>query len=262
MASERKRGRKLLTPVRPNAGIANEYAARLQKEVDDMAASLHWWIRSEFRKVEPRLAADASPTSDLKKAVRELSRQWQKRFDSLSVWLATRMVQKSGANVDAMLKKKLRDAGFTVRFRPTPAQMNVLQASIAENVSLIRSIPAQYMTQVEGHVMRSVTQGFRMDRLMHDLQKQFGVTKRRAATITHDQTRKATAAFQRTRQLELGITEGVWIHSGGGKEPRASHKAFSGKSFDIREGVDFNDGFGHVLPGEAINCRCVWKMVL
>lgn len=248
--------------MRANAGIIAEYDKRLQTLVEEMAASLHWWIRAEFRKVQPRIALDASPTNDLRAVLRKLSRQWVSRFDDLADWMASSMVNKTAANVDATMRVRLRKAGFTVEFKPTKAQKDILQASIAENVSLIRSIPREYLTQVEGHVMRSVTQGFRMDRLMHDLQKQHGVTRRRAAIITHDQTRKANAAMQRIRQAELGLFEGRWIHSGGGKVPRKSHKAFNGKMFDIRVGHDFHDGFGFVLPGEAINCRCTWAIVL
>jgi hypothetical protein len=41
----------------------------------------------------------------------------------------------------------------------TSQMNNALQATIAENVVLIRSIPEKYFTEVEGLVMRSVARG-------------------------------------------------------------------------------------------------------
>lgn len=256
------RGKKALSPVRPNIGIQNRYDAQLQKLVDEMAASVLWWIRAEYRKSESRIVFDASPAETLQRAMNELARRWQSRFDKLAEYMADGMISRTASNVDAGMKMAFRKAGLTVKMKMTRPLRDVLEASIAENVSLIQSIPQQYLTQIEGHVMRSITQGFRMDRLVQDLEKQRGITKRRANIIARDQSRKAHAAIQRSRQLDLGITEGVWLHSGGGKVPRQSHKAFSGKVFDITKGHDFGDGFGPVLPAESPNCRCVWKIVV
>ena len=90
-----------------------------------------------------------------------------------------------------------------------------------ENVSLIKSIASQFHTQVEGMVMRSVTEGRDLSALTKDLQKRFGVTKDRAAFIALDQNNKATSAIQRERQTALGIEEGIWMHSHAGKVPNS-----------------------------------------
>lgn len=112
--------------------------------------------------------------------------------------------------------------------------------------------------------MRGVQTGRDLAQITTDLQEQHGVTRRRAAFIARDQSNKATASLTRARQIEAGLTEAIWVHSGGGKEPRPSHlKAGRDKArYDIREGwYDPHEG-KHILPGELINCRCVSRAVV
>lgn len=251
-----------LSPIRPNAGIIADYSKRLGRLVDEMAASVSDDLKAAYRRKESEIVQDASAANTIKAAMEKLSKRWLSRFDDLADELARKVVGRSAKAVEDSLKRSMRKAGFTVKFRPTKAQQNVLQASVAENVALIKSIPQQYLTGVEGTVMRSINRGFDLGKMAEDLQKQYGVTKRRAYHIANDQGRKATATFARTRSVELGITKGIWKHSAGGKTARQSHKAFDGKEFDLREGHDFGDDFGPVLPGEAINCRCYYTPVI
>lgn len=89
----------------------------------------------------------------------------------------------------------------------TSQMNNALQATIAENVGLIRSIPEKYFTEVEGLVMRSVARGRDLSYLTDELQKRYGITRRRAAFIARDQNNKATSVVQSARQQALGITQ-------------------------------------------------------
>jgi SPP1 gp7 family putative phage head morphogenesis protein len=144
----------------------------------------------------------------------------------------------------------------------TPAMRDIIQATVHENVSLIKSIPRQYLTQVEGLTMRSVQSGRDLGFLAKGLQKQFGVTKKRAALIARDQNNKATTMLNRARQTELGITEAIWVHSSAGKKPRPTHVKMNGKRYDVSEGMyDSHEG-RYVLPGELINCRCTSRSVI
>ncbi len=92
------------------------------------------------------------------------------------------------------------------------------------------------------------------------MEETYGVTKRRAAFIARDQNNKATAVFERTRHVEIGVTEAIWLHSAGGKVPRPEHVAFSGKKYDIRKGAYLEGKW--TWPGVEINCRCVSKPVI
>lgn len=205
------------------------------------------------------MAADDSPARTMRDAITKLRRRWDKRFqmlaDELAAWFATATSKRS----DLALKTALRRGGFTVKFRMTREMNDVLQATIAENVSLIKSIPEHYLTQVEGAVMRSVSAGRDLASLTKELTEQHGVTRRRAELISRDQNNKSTAVVTRVRQRELGITKARWLHSGGGREPRPTHIRASRArvEYDIAEGWLDPAINRRIWPGTEINCRCV-----
>jgi uncharacterized protein with gpF-like domain len=246
---------KTLTPVRPNAGTEAAYRKAIDRQVRDMQASVEYWLRASYRANPPELAHDASPAIELRNAVRRLARRWQRNFDALApkmaAYFATAVSNRSAHSMRATMRK----AGWTVPFKPTRAMNDAYQATIAENVGLIKSIPSEYFTQVEGLVMRSVQQGQDLSHLTDELEKRYGITRRRAAFIARDQNDKATATFTRVRQIEAGVTHAIWVHSAGGRVPRPSHVAFSGERYDIRRGA-LIDG-ARIWPGELPNCRCV-----
>ena len=221
-----------------------------------MTRSYARWIIAQYRKNPPKLAQDAVPARELEREVRDLGKQWNKRFAEAAPRLARWFLQNAEDRSRKRLMKILRDGGFTVQFKMTPAMRDVAAAAVAENVSLIKSIGEQYHSQVEQLVMRSVTTGRDLSTLERELQARFGVTKRRAALIARDQNNKATAVFTRVRQEEAGIEQAIWLHSHGGKEPRPTHLENSGKSYKISEGWFDPDPkvrrFIH--PGELINC--------
>ena len=246
--------------VQPNAGLRVAYQRKLEALIDRMAASVLREVSAAYRANAPEIAADASPAAELRAALRRMGRRWQKEFDKLAPELADHFAKTTVERSDKALAAMLRKRGFTVRFKMTAAQNDVVQATVGENVSLIRSIPQRYMTGVEGAVMRSVTTGRDLGTLAKELREQHGVTTRRAAGIARDQNNKATATFTRVRQKELGITKAVWIHSGAGKHPRPEHVAFNGKTYDVEKGA-FLEG-KWTWPGVEINCRCTSRSVI
>ena len=251
---------KYLDPVRPSAAIRIAYEKRLDAELAAMHRSILYWLSAQYRATPPPLAEDANPAVALRAAIRKLGKRWQKRFDRLAQQMAAHFATSTQSRVDRSLAQMLREGGFTVRFKPTPAMRAAYGAVVAENVSLIKSVASQHLTAIEGDVMRSVMAGRDLAALSDELQASYGVTKRRAAFIARDQNNKATAVLQRTRHIELGVTKAVWLHSAGGKQPRPEHVAFSGQVYDVAKGA-FLDGVW-TWPGMEINCRCVSKPII
>lgn len=250
----------MLKPVRPSAPIRAKYEERLLGLINEMSASLLHWIKAEWRKSTPEttlLGEDETPAKSIQIAISRLGRRWLKRFDQLSDSLAEYFAKATRDRCDRALMADLRKAGFSVRFKMSPAMQDAFDAVRAENVNLIKSVAQQHLSHVETLVMQSVSQGRDLGVLVKGLEKTAGVTRRRASLIARDQNNKATAVMTKTRHLELGITQAKWLHSAGGKSPRPEHVAFSGKVYDIKDGHDFGDGEGPVWPGTAINCRCV-----
>lgn len=246
--------------VRANAGVEAAYRRRLDALVDDMSRSVTYWVEAAYKANPPRMAQDALPSKELQKRLRELSKRWLARFDDMAQRIAEQFVTSSRRATDTAFAASLKAAGWTVEFRMTPAMRDALNATIGENVALIRSIPQQYLLEVEGIVMRGFSQGRDLKQISDALQKRYGITKRRAALIARDQSNKLTATVVKARRLELGITKAIWQHSHAGKEPRPSHVAADGKEFDIAKGC-YIDG-EWIQPGQMVNCRCTSRTVL
>jgi SPP1 gp7 family putative phage head morphogenesis protein len=260
----KKRGEKVLSPVHPNVGIRAAYKRKILALVDEMIASYRHWVSAVYRKHPPALAQDETPSKALERELRKLAKRWRKNFDVAAKELAEYFAKSVEARSRRALMQILKKGGWTVQLKMTPAMRDVMGAAVAENVALIKSIPTQFHTQVEGLVMRSVVAGRDLAPLTRDLQKQFGVTRRRAELIAHDQSNKATAAMTRARYVDMGIERAIWMHSGGGKTKRPTHVANSGKPFDINAGWFDPDPKvrKRIQPGELINCRCVCRPVV
>lgn len=250
-----------LRPVRPNAGIRAAYFRKIDALVREMSDSYHWWLRAKYRASPPAMARDTA-ASDLEAELDRLAERWRNRFDAAAPELAAWFAARTGRRADDALRAILRRAGFTVRFRTTKAMRDILDATIAENVGLIKSIPQEYHTQVQSMVMQSVKAGRDLGHLSDELQKRYGITKRRAAFIALDQNNKSTSATMVARQTSVGIDEGIWMHSHAGKEPRPSHVAQNGNKFDLRKGWRDPATNKIIWPGTEPNCRCTWRPVV
>lgn len=250
--------------VHANKGVELAYKRALDTLITEMSNSFEYWLSAAYKANPPRMevAMDALPSAELSKKIRELSRRWIKKFDDMSTAIATKFTQAGRKATDSSFQQSLKDAGWAVDFQITPVMRDAMNATIAENVSLIKSIPRQYATEVEGIVMRGFTRGRDLASISEELQRRYGVTKNRAALISRDQSNKLTATVTQARRVELGLFKAIWVHSGGGREPRHSHvKAGQDKrEFDVREGC-LIDG-QKILPGELINCRCSSRTVL
>lgn len=208
------------------------------------------------------LAFDRKTAADrITEAFDKLKRRWLKQFDEAAPKLARWFAIAASKRSDATLQRILRDGGFSVKFQMTPAARNIIDAAVAENVSLIKSIPSQYFTQVEGAVMRSVRQGGDLGTLAKELRSQYGVTKRRAAFIAKDQNAKATADMTKARQIEKGY-KAIWRHSHAGKTPRPTHVAQDGKTYDPAAGWLDPAINKRIWPGTEPGCRCITQTII
>lgn len=294
----RRPPRQIKRGSRPNAGVEAMYRQKLQSMIDEMHASVDYWLASAYRNNPPEMTQDGhpdalvpmgdgrtngssalslrfesmvgrtemafdrrTPADILKDAFDVLAKRWLKRFDDAASHLAGWFATSAASRSDATLHQILRRSGFAVRFQMTPAMRDIVDATVHENVSLIKSIPQQYLTQVEGAVMRSVTAGRDLASLTKELREQHGVTKRRAKLIAHSQNNMATAAFTRVRQVEHGL-QAIWVHSHAGKTPRPTHLANNGKPYDPAVGWYDPAERKRIFPGELINCRCFSRTIV
>lgn len=248
--------------VRPNLGVEAAYQRKLDALIDRMNRAVVAAIRETWEDKPPIMASDESSPAALRALFGRLGQEWSRAFADFAAGPGRSFARGAVGTADRSFAAGLKKAGFTVKFTMTPAANEVMQTTIAEQVGLIKSIPEQYLTQVQGAVMRSVQVGRDLGSLAKELEHQFGVTKRRAALIARDQNNNATASITKVRQIELNITEAFWLHSAGGKQPRPTHVANSGLRYNIAEGWLDPAINKRIWPGTEISCRCVSRSIV
>lgn len=249
------------TPIMPNISTAHRYyesmAALIERMTDDTEKQLVAFFKEPHAK--EYFAQDASVASGLRIITNGLQSKYNGLFLTKSKPLAEKAAKEWDKNSAASVQSSIQKlaGGLTIgRLDATGDVGEILTATIAENVGLIKSIASKYLDEVQGAVMRSVTTGNGLEDLVPFLKKYKGVTLRRAHLIALDQTRKATAGLSLGRLLKVGVEEGTWRHSGGSDHPRKTHQAMSGKPFKLSEGLYDADLKRFVQPAELPYCRC------
>jgi uncharacterized protein with gpF-like domain len=258
---------KIVREVRPNLGVRFRYQRSMLTLIEEMDASILYWLTAQYKEAPPLLAEDAreSPSKKMQAKFRVLAKRWLKRFDEAAPKIAEAYLKGSFKATGSAMRQALKQAGLSVKFTMTPAMRDAFNASLNENVGLIRSIPQQYLLQVEGVVSRGYSQGRNIQQMTKDLQALHPVARNRAVLIARDQSNKANAVVERARRLELGIKQAIWKHSHGGKVPRPYHVAADGTVYDVAKGCPIKNEKGvieFIMPGEKINCRCGSRSVL
>lgn len=234
----------------------------MKKQLEKMHKSVSYWITPTVRDNNLTIGdQDIDFSSDVSKRLNWLKEMWSARFSVFSVKISTKFSNSVKRWVDHSVKISLKDV-MAVDFEMTDAMKKNVKNIVESNVNLIKSIEEQYFSQITTIALESVTRGRDMQYLSEQLQNQLGVSKRRADFIARDQNDKATVQLSRVRHLELGITKGKWRHSGGGKHPRPKHVKANGEIFELNKGLPVGEGDKYVLPGEEINCRCIYSPVI
>lgn len=252
------RGKALVQPTMPEV----RFQAKLDRLVTAMTEATRKELERYYRQqwAADTVAMDASFTAGAARLLRSLSKRFTALFTERAGGLAEALSKGVSDATARTLGQSLKDVsgGVTLKTDVISGRVaEVMAAGVKENVSLIKSIPAEYFQKIEGDVMRSITTGRGMADLVPDILKHGQSTKKRAELIAKDQTSKATTAINRARMQGLGIKQFEWLHSGGGKEPRPLHVQLDGQIFDLDNPPVIDERTGERgLPGQLINCRC------
>lgn len=166
--------------------------------------------------------------------------------DGINLWHLNQFIRgiKYISNVDLTT---MMDAGET---RLT------VQETLARNTALVRNVS----DQVRGRISDSVFRGLQVRAPMREVAKEIAeatdLGRKRSLRIASDQTVKLAASLDRERQLQIGITEFEWRHSGK-VHFRPEHLARNGKVYAWDSEVGRTDP-----PGYAPFCGCKAKAYL
>lgn len=254
--------------LKPNIAASARFEKKLNILIKGMAEQVQKKVTKLFESNvgEQYFAEDASISSQSRILLATLQDKFDSIFASFAKPFAESIADEANRGSVAALNSSLKDiAGdFTIKASSIPDNVKeILNATISENVQLIKSIPQQYLTQVQGAVMRSITTGNGLQDLVPELERQYDITKRRARLIAHDQTRKAFANLSRVRMTNAGLKKFEWRHTSGSKEPRPLHIEYNGRIFDFDNLPVIDKKTGERgIPGQLINCRCFMMPVI
>ena len=253
-----------LRPVRPPIAVQKEYHKKLKAFIREMDRSLFWWLRASYRQVDKDIiqTAQDGAMGDLVKELRRLEREWVKKSNTFATetakWFSGKIQGYTAISIQNEMKKRdLVKLGFDLQFKYHSAKERAMFKSIVtQNVNLIKSIASEHLTRVTGVVLRGIESGHDLGRMTEEMEKSFGVTERRAAMISRDQTNKATQNLSRQRLMDYGVTKGKWQHSSAGNTYRESHVEMDGEIYDLDEGCYDPDYGDFIQPAELVNCHC------
>jgi len=146
-------------------------------------------------------------------------------------------------------------------FDDTSGLSEHLELFVSDNVKLIKSLAFGQLADLKGVVTRGARAGLHHTDVAAQIQRQFGVTRNRAALIASDQIGKLNGELNQLRQTNLGVRRYRWSTS---LDERVRRNK-KGQDHAYLEGtiqlwakppiVDHKTG-DRAHPGQAIRCRC------
>lgn len=253
-----------------NASIAARYEYALRKLTSAMTNEVDIKIRRLFKTESMqqfRTTQDASIATLAKRMVNHLLVKFGILFGKIAEPSAETMVKNARATSKTTLHSSLQklSGGLSLKTSVVPKGMEeIAQAIINENVTLIKSIPVKYLTDVSGAVMRSITTNAGLESLIKVVNKYSDATERRVKNIALDQTRKAYNTINKARMQALGVKQYEWVHSSGSRHPRKYHlDVLNGQIFDFDNPPIIDPATGEKgIPGQLINCGCTMTPVI
>lgn len=124
-----------------------------------------------------------------------------------------------------------------------------IESWVAENVTLIKSMPEVYFDDVKNQVFEAIEKGTRHETLTKHLEERYEIPQNRAALIARDQIGKLYGDLNAKRQQNLGIDRYIW-RTVNDNRVRPEHEEREGQSFLFSQPPSGGN------PGEDIQCRC------
>jgi len=155
--------------------------------------------------------------------------------------------QKAWAVMTENMSKALRDE---IRNAPTG---QVMQGLLAEQVTLIKSIPLDAAKRVHELTLQGIEDGTRASEIAKEIQRSGEVSESKASTIARTEVSRTASTLTEARARSVGSEGYIWRTSGD-SDVRHSHAEMNGKfvRWDSPPTLDKMTGHAGCFP----NCRC------
>jgi SPP1 gp7 family putative phage head morphogenesis protein len=195
-----------------------------------------------------------------------LQAKWDKAFGSIASAEAWGFIDDVKKDSASKLRESLKElsGGLTLDTSILTGELHdMLDASVKENVALIKRVPSKYFEQMQGDVMRSIQTGEGLKDLIPALEERGVKVRNWAQNVAMDQTRKAFNGLNRGRMQALNMDEWEWIHGGGSNHPREYHRdELNGNIYSFSDLPVIDKRTGEKgIPGQLPFCRCTMRPV-
>ncbi len=261
-------------PLISSAAIGGKYAKAIQVLIRDMVRDTHARLAAMFAApgyalddVKVHRVKDGSPAARARIIMNALRKKYGDRFDDLAKTATARMIKATIKHVDTTAGLSLREMSesFELTDMWSARLREIVAASTEEAAQLIRTIPEQFLAEVQGQAMRAITSGRGMADLTPFLREKYGQNLRKARNVALDQTRKAYSGLAAQRMQDAGVRKFIWKHSHGGHEPRRRHLELDGQVCSYDDPPYIGDMYGkpvYGLPGLLPFCKCFCRPII
>jgi len=287
-----------LNPVKTPVHVESFYRSQIISIIKELRDSIIEELRpllkdfyDDKKQVSDSIVSDASGPIITEKIKRVLSNQFiggeltfYKRIKKISDEFIDRLNQYNRTKIISSLRQGKVDESLlgTVDMQSIVDRKDVseeLELAIEENISLIKSIPQQYLSNIQKAVYSNLTGNLGYRSLIDAINNCGAKETSRAKLIARDQTAKLNANLDRIRSQNLGVEMFQWVTSHDSRV-RASHRKLNGKYFlwddwrgseknrpiapdgKVVQNPPKNDKGQKMLPGMDYQCRCVAKSVI
>lgn len=253
--------------VKQSFATGQAYSVAVRQIVRAIRKDINELLLPTVRRLAPDYSQDARITTtdayleQLAAVFRALAARWRSPEFDLAAWRIARQFVQTADDVNRRkFNQSMNNIGVNV-FADNPTLTEFLEAAAYDNARLIKSIPEQYLTQVESIVMTNVRAGNRSSAITKRLAEQFGISDRRAKFIARDQTAKINGELVKKRQVAVGFEYFQWVTSDD-ERVRDRHGDIADKVTQYGRGIyrwdnpPISDDGVPIVPGQDYGCRC------
>ncbi|WP_227747603.1 phage minor head protein [Burkholderia multivorans] len=203
---------------------------------------------------------DGFPLGDLE-AIPTIEHLLRRYAEALTPWAeatAARMLEDLNRRDEQAWMQQAREMSRALRdeLRRAPTG-ETMRALMAEQVTLIKSIPLEAAERVHRLTIEALEDSTRAAAISKEIQRSGEVAKSRADLIARTEVSRAATSLTEARARAVGSTHYRWVTSGD-SDVRPGHRALNGKIFAWNDPPEVNEN-GRVMrfhPGQIWNCRC------
>lgn len=258
---------KKLTAVKATKGQEMEYRKELNKLGRELIKAINNEVLPFLKSNEEEYVLDG-----ISRQLSSIFRKLNERFTgnivaSFSKSTASKIINKLSLTNRERFNKSLANAtGVDLGNILSEGDLDeFVNSSIEKNVSLIKTLPEEYLKQVEVIVRNGLTNGDRYSTIAKQIQSRVGSANsklsNRIKTIATNEMQTINAQLTLRRSSKLGITKGIY-RTVEDERVRPCHKELNGVIYELNKGAWSKTCQKYIQPGITdINCRCTYSPI-